>query len=127
MEAVRLFGYVEQHLTTVNPLQACVSTKVGQFHHWRDRLVALHGEVYCAAPDDWRQLFRDNRNKQQWWTFWLAFVILWLSLAATSLAAVSTWAGVVSKDIAAQQAAATQTVFCELNMTALGELLRSLR
>jgi len=53
---------------------------LSDFHFWRDRLSELYLE-YELPPVSWRQIWTDRRNKLQWYTFWLAFAILILTIA----------------------------------------------
>ncbi|KAJ9494385.1 hypothetical protein H2202_010168 [Exophiala xenobiotica] len=52
------------------------------FGHWGDRLLALYN-VYTSPPSTWTQLFKDTRNPQLYWTFWLAFAIFVLTVLST--------------------------------------------
>jgi hypothetical protein len=52
---------------------------LSDFHFWRDRLSELCFE-YESPPVSWRQIWTDRRNKLQWYTFWLAFTILILTV-----------------------------------------------
>lgn len=64
------------------------------FNHWADRLLELHAEIYHAPPVSWSQLWADRRNPQQWFTFWIAFFILLLTLISTVATVVQAWAAV---------------------------------
>jgi hypothetical protein len=50
------------------------------FHHWRDRLLELHC-IFHSPPIGWSQMWADRRNPLQWYTFWIAIVILVLTIA----------------------------------------------
>lgn len=83
------------------------------FAHWKDRLFEVYEEVYQSPPVSWAQLRKDRRNPQQFWTFWIALVILALTLVSTVTGIVSMATGIVQMNLAleasrqAQAAAAT--------------------
>lgn len=52
---------------------------LASFDHWKDRLVELH-QAFHALPVGWTELWADRRNPLQWYTFWLAFMILVLTI-----------------------------------------------
>ena len=54
-----------------------------EFRYWSDRLSELHDVVFLSPPVSWVQLWRDRRNLQHFWTFWLALIILWRTLVST--------------------------------------------
>jgi hypothetical protein len=64
------------------------------FDHWRDRLLELHEEIFQSPPVSWAQLWRDRRNPQQFWTFWVALMILLLTIASTAATIIQAWASV---------------------------------
>ena len=51
-----------------------------KFVFWKDRLAELYEEIYLAPPDTWKHLWIDRRNPHQYYTFWIALVVLALSL-----------------------------------------------
>jgi hypothetical protein len=51
---------------------------LSDFHFWRDRLSEICFE-YDSPPSGWKQIWVDRRNSLQWYTFWLAVVILLLT------------------------------------------------
>lgn len=53
------------------------------FPFWRDRLLQLYEDVYLAPPEGWSQLWYDRRDPQKFWTFWVAFVVLGLTVIGT--------------------------------------------
>jgi hypothetical protein len=112
-----LFKAAKQNIVDVLPREAGKCREIGDFHYWRDRLLALHQEVYRSPPESWRQIFHDNRNQQQYWTFMFALIILVLTVISTTAGIVSMGCGIVSMKIAQQEASAPQeTVVCECNM-----------
>ncbi|KAL1882866.1 hypothetical protein Daus18300_000504 [Diaporthe australafricana] len=70
-----------QTFDSVPPFEGPRKLTLREFSYWRDHLVDLH-DVFQAEPDSWRQLFFDRRNPQQWWTFWIAMIIFFLSVAS---------------------------------------------
>jgi hypothetical protein len=52
---------------------------LADFHFWRDRLSEICFE-YDSPPSGWKQIWVDRRNSLQWYTFWLAFAILLLTI-----------------------------------------------
>lgn len=78
------------------PYDLPASLDLSEFDHWRDRLLEIHDVVFQSPPASWRQLYRDRRNPQQFWTFWIALIILALTFSSTVLTAVQTWVIVTS-------------------------------
>jgi hypothetical protein len=70
------------------------------FAHWKDRLFEVYEEVYQSPPVSWAQLRKDRRNPQQFWTFWIALVILGLTLVSTVTGIVSMATGIVQMNLA---------------------------
>ena len=68
------------------------------FDHWRDRLLELHEEIFQSPPVSWAQLWRDRRNPQQFWTFWVAMMILILTVFSTVATIIQAWASVKALD-----------------------------
>ena len=54
-----------------------------EFDHWRDRLLEVYDVVFTSPPASWKQLMLDRRSPQQFWTFWIALLILALTLVQT--------------------------------------------
>lgn len=52
---------------------------LSDFHFWRDRLSTLYTE-FCSPPPSMTQLFNDQRNVQQWYTFWFAVLIVGVTI-----------------------------------------------
>lgn len=52
------------------------------FKFWRDRLIIAKDVFDTSQPQGFRQLIRDDRNKVQYWTFWIAFIVFWLTLGS---------------------------------------------
>jgi len=59
------------------------SLNVFDYDVWRDRLLELYEDVYQSPPASWAQLWKDDRNPQQFWTFWIALFILFLTIVST--------------------------------------------
>ncbi len=54
-----------------------------EYNVWRDRLLELYENVYLSPPASVAQLWKDRRNPQQFWTFWIALLILALTIVST--------------------------------------------
>ncbi|KAF7511175.1 hypothetical protein GJ744_005072 [Endocarpon pusillum] len=90
----RLLEDHKQSFHDIGPFSAQSSTlTLGDFDYWRDRLLELR-EVLDAPPVSWAQLYRDRRNPQQFWTFWIALFILALTLLSSIASFVQAWASV---------------------------------
>ena len=68
------------------------------FDHWQDRLLELHEEVFQSPPVSWAQLWRDRRNPQQFWAFWVAMTILLLTILSTVATIIQAWASLKALD-----------------------------
>jgi len=56
------------------------SRQIANFVHWHDRLLILK-EVYDEArPRTMSQWWYDRRNGVQWYTFWVALLVLLLTI-----------------------------------------------
>lgn len=88
----------QQTFQQAGPYNGPPTLNLAEFQYWRDRLMELHDVVFLAPPASWAQLWRDRRNPQQFWTFWLALVILWLTLISTVAGIVQAWASIKSLD-----------------------------
>ena len=54
--------------------------QIERFRFWHDRLVVLKQVFDEATPQTLRQWWYDRRNGVQWYTFWVAAVVLGLTL-----------------------------------------------
>ncbi|KAG4428374.1 hypothetical protein IFR05_016144 [Cadophora sp. M221] len=54
--------------------------QIDQFHYWHDRLVILKQVFDEAEPRNIKQWWRDRRRRVQWYTFWVAAVVLALTV-----------------------------------------------
>ena len=54
--------------------------QIERFHYWRDRLVVLKQVFDDAEPRGLSQWWYDRRRGVQWYTFWLAALILILAV-----------------------------------------------
>ena len=50
--------------------------QIERFHFWRDRLVILKQTYDDTTPKTLRQWWLDRRNGVQWYTFWVAILVL---------------------------------------------------
>src|SRR5271170_5920640 len=73
-------GQSFQQTGPFDPFEVSRTLNLIDFDHWRDRLLEVYEEVFQSPPVSWAQLFRDRRNPQQFWTFWIALVILALTI-----------------------------------------------
>ena len=91
---LRLLKAHKQSFHEDGPFLAQSSTlTLGDFNYWRDRLLELR-EVLDAPPVSWAQLYRDRRNPQQFWTFWIALFILVLTFLSSIASLVQAWSSV---------------------------------
>ena len=91
---VTLLETEKQTFHEYGPFEATKTLTLLDFDHWRDRLLELHEEVFQSPPVSWAQLWRDRRNPQQFWTFWIALVILLLTVVSTGASVLQAWASV---------------------------------
>jgi hypothetical protein len=54
--------------------------QIQNFKVWRNRLIMLKEAFDEARPKTLRQWWHDRRNGVQWYTFWVAIVILALTI-----------------------------------------------
>jgi hypothetical protein len=54
--------------------------RIQSYNYWRDRLVDLKETFDQTKPTTWRQWLHDRRNTPEWAAFWIAMVILFLTL-----------------------------------------------
>ena len=54
--------------------------QIEKFFHWHDRLVVLKQAFDEATPRNLSQWWYDRRNGVQWWTFWVAILVLAMTL-----------------------------------------------
>ncbi|KAL8747778.1 MAG: hypothetical protein Q9190_000384 [Brigantiaea leucoxantha] len=77
--------------------------RLREFSHFRERLLEIHDIFHEPAPG-WSQLWADRRNPQQFYTFWIALLVLALTIVfglITSIAAiVQCWATIEALKIA---------------------------
>ena len=89
-------GQSFQRTGPFDPFKVSRTLNLMDFDHWRDRLLEVYEEVFQSPPVSWAQLFRDRRNPQQFWTFWIALVILALTTVSTLTGIIQAWASVMS-------------------------------
>jgi hypothetical protein len=61
------------------PFDATRPLNLADFDHWRNRMLELY-QLFHSPPMGWTQLWADRRNPLQWYTFWLAIMILILTV-----------------------------------------------
>jgi hypothetical protein len=84
-------GQTFQHLA---PFDGPRTLNLHEFEFWRYRLQELYEEIHCSPPVSWAQLWLDRRNPQQWYTFWIALVILAITLISCIASLVQAWASI---------------------------------
>ena len=65
----------------VNPQDRSLSLR--HYSVWRDRILELYEDIYLAPAQGWAQLWNDRRDPQKFWTFWVALLVLILTLLST--------------------------------------------
>ncbi|KAJ4005451.1 hypothetical protein NW752_002284 [Fusarium irregulare] len=65
---------IDTRLGSCGTLQA-EDRQIKDFKFWRDRLVILKQAYDEATPSSLTQIWHDNRNGVQWYTFWLVILI----------------------------------------------------
>lgn len=63
--------------TTLSPV---TGRKSGSYKYWNERLSILYKAFNESQPNDLSQFWKNRRNKVQWYTFWIAVVVLILTL-----------------------------------------------
>jgi hypothetical protein len=54
--------------------------QIGEFRYWRDRLVLLKQAFDDTEPQTIAQWWQDDRKKVQWYAFWVALLVLILTI-----------------------------------------------
>ena len=93
-----------QTFHSVGPFHGPRRLDLHEFNHWRDHLLELYEEIYLAPADSWIQLWIDRRNPHQYYTFWIALVVLLLSICSLVASVIQAWASVKALNL--QMAAA---------------------
>jgi hypothetical protein len=72
--------------------------QIDKFRYWRDRLVVLKQAFDVSEPHKLSLWWHDDRKKVQWYTFWIAALVLVLTivfgLIQSAAAVVQAWASV---------------------------------
>jgi hypothetical protein len=80
--------------------QQPASRVVEEYDYWRDRLIILQEVFDDSKPASLRQWWYDRRNKVQWSTFWVAVLVLFLTvlfgLIQSVVGIIQTWASIES-------------------------------
>jgi hypothetical protein len=63
----------------------CIHLKASQRHtrdfaFWRDRILVAKEVFDEHQPKGILQVWRDDRNQVQWWTFWIAIILFALTI-----------------------------------------------
>jgi hypothetical protein len=70
---------LESHLTICGPLRLD-ERQFERFRFWHDRLVILKQAFDQSRPSTISQWWYDRRNGVQWYTFWVAILVLCLTI-----------------------------------------------
>lgn len=70
---------VDKRLTRCGNLNTS-ERQIQNFKFWRDRLVVLKQAYDEATPNNLSQWWYDRRNGVQWYTFWVAVLVLTLTI-----------------------------------------------
>ena len=85
---------LDANLRTLTP----ATRHVQEYDYWRDNLLTVWEVFERSQPSTVLQWWYDRRNIVQWWTFWVAFVILTLTiifgLISSVASIVQAWASV---------------------------------
>lgn len=76
----------------LNPKQRILDLEY--YPYWKDRLLEVYEDVFQADPEGIGQLWRDRRDPQKFWTFWVAMVILMLTMVSTGASIIQTWVAI---------------------------------
>jgi hypothetical protein len=83
-----------QRIHDLPPFNQSRTLNLLEYHHWRERLQEVYEEIFLSPPVSLAQLWNDRRNPQQFWTFWIALVILLLTAVSTVTGIVQAWASI---------------------------------
>lgn len=100
---MELLAKAKQDFNNHGPFGTSGSLMLSDFDHWRDRLLELHEEIFQSPPVSWAQLWRDRRNPQQYWTFWVAMMILILTFLSALASILQAWASLYTLRISLQK------------------------
>jgi hypothetical protein len=76
---------------------------LGHYNYWRDRLIVIM-EVFNEPPRQWKQLMCDRRNKMNFATFWIAVLVLVLTIVSIAFGTMSTVYTIKQYNLARAQA-----------------------
>lgn len=66
---------------------------IQNFDFWRDRLIIAREVFDLSQPSGLLHFWRDDRNKVQWWTFWIAVTVFLLTLIGVIESALQVYKG----------------------------------
>ena len=61
-------------------LRLVAGRQTGSYKYWNERLSILYKAFGESQPNGLGQFWKDRRNKVQWYTFWIAVVVLILTV-----------------------------------------------
>jgi hypothetical protein len=70
---------LDSHLTKCGQIRP-EKRRIEHFKFWRDRLVLLKEEFDRSRPATLSQFWLDRRNGVQWYTFWVAVLVIFLTI-----------------------------------------------
>ena len=72
-------GRLDPQLIKCGSLRAD-ARQIARFHYWRDRLDIVKQVFEDAEPKTLSQWWNDRRKRVQWSTFWVAMLVLFLTI-----------------------------------------------
>ena len=97
-DCTALLRHESQNLDPNLRMLAPASRDVQAYNYWRDNLSTFWEVFDRSQPSSIQQWWYDRRNIVQWWTFWIAFVVLVLTIVFGLISAVASivhaWASV---------------------------------
>ena len=79
-----------QHVDRRRPRDRLLDLR--RFPYWRERLLELNEDVFEAEAEGLAQLWRDRRDPQKFWTFWIALAVFGMAMVSMAASIVQTWA-----------------------------------
>ena len=69
------------------------------YPYWKDRLLEVYEGVFQADPEGIGQLWKDRRDPQKFWTFWVAMAILMLTVVSTGASIIQTYVAIKAMEL----------------------------
>lgn len=83
----------------IDPKAGCQlepSRFVHEFCMWRTNLLTIEREFNNSAPRSLKQWWKDRRRRREWFPFWVAAVVVLLTVVSLLLSLISAVVGVIS-------------------------------